>query len=262
MILSTSPLSARTTSLDERSKIRPSPFDDHPIKSLREDNSLPLTLASLDKRVAQVINAGGIPLFVQAISNIGRTHSDARNAAVHSQYLDLKGKPYAANSDATTPARIATNMTYLVNRYKNAPFNLDKQSWEIGNGPDLENVHYRVQDTAEYIANFRAIHDQLTAGRLRDNITLCGPGVSWDHGSAGFRDALMTDFLAACGRQVNVVTRHVYGFIHGSGSADDLAYALLNDSIEIDHFDGSHTGNRPSSFALQSPQPRDHGHQV
>ncbi len=207
------------------------------------NSSNAITVAELDTRVAQILNAGGTPVFFQAINNINRTYSDTRDAAVYAKYLDLNGNLYPSGSTATTPTRIATNMAYLVNRYKNPPFNLTNQIWEVGNEPDI-NVNYQVEDSAEYIANFQAIHNRLVASGLRNNVTLCGPVVSWDYGFGSFRDTLMRDFLDACKNQVDIVTRHIYGKIYSWESTTYTPYNLLNASFETAHFNSAQSGSR------------------
>ncbi len=216
------------------------------ISTYPEDVSNPsnaITLAELDTRVAQILNAGAVPVFFQAINDINKTYSDSRDAAVHAKYMDLNGNAYPAGSTVPTAQRIATNMAYLVNRYKNPPFNLANQIWEVGNEPDI-NVNYQVENSAEYIATFQAVHNQLVASGLRSHVTLCGPVVSWDYGFGSFRDELMRDFLSACKDQVDIVTRHIYAKIYSWESTTYTPYNLLNAGFETAHFNAAQSGSR------------------
>ncbi len=216
------------------------------ISTYPEDLSNPssaITIPQLDTRVAQILNAGSVPVFFQAINDIGKTYSDTRDAAVHAKYVDLNGNLYPSGSTVPTAQRIATNMAYLVNRYKAPPFNMTHQIWEVGNEPDI-NVNYQVENSAEYIATFQAVHNQLVASGLRGNVTLCGPVVSWDYGFGGFRDTLMRDFLDACKDQVDIVTRHIYGKIYSWESTTYTPYNLLNATFETAHFNAAQSGSR------------------
>lgn len=216
------------------------------ISAYPEDvSSNAISLEELDIRVAQILNTGGTPVFIQAINDIGKTYSDARDAAVHAKYMDLNGAPYPSGSTVPTAQRIATNMAYLVNRYKSPPFYMDKQIWEVGNEPDLENVNYRVESSAEYIATFQAVHNQLVNSGLRSSVSLCGPVVSWDYGFGGFRDTIMNDFLSACGSQVDIVTRHIYAAIYWwENPSAYTPYVLLNHSFETVHFNAGQSSSR------------------
>lgn len=228
------------------------------ISTYPEDLSSPsssITLAHLDNRVAQLLNAGATPVFFQAINDINRTHSDSRDAAVHAKYMDLNGNPYPSGSTVPTAQRIATNMAYLVNRYKSPPFNMTHQIWEVGNEPDI-NVNYQVEDSAEYIEKFQAVHNQLVASGLRGNVTLCGPVVSWDYGFGSFRDVLMRDFLDACKNQVDIVTRHIYGLIYSWESSNETPYTLLNASFETAHFNAAQSGSRGEGKLLSEMNAR------
>jgi hypothetical protein len=200
------------------------------------------TVEALDVKVAQLINAGAVPLFIQGIeSESNTTFKDA--------LLRLDGTIYPAGDPTPVNQRVATNLTYLVNRYKSAPFNLTTQYWEIGNEPDLANVNYAVATTQEYIDFFSLAHNQLVASGLRGNVLLAGPVTSWEYGFGGFRDTIMNDFLAACKDQVDIVTRHVYGLIYPWENISNTAYNQLNSSVEMIHFD--HTiGNTRGEKAL------------
>jgi hypothetical protein len=192
------------------------------------------TVQELDVKVAQILNAGCRPLFIQCIDN--PTH----NPAFYNALLDLNG-------DAGTGGTVATNMAYLVNRYKNPPFNLTTQIWEVGNEPDIA-VSYRVSSAQEYVDFYQGVHNQLVASGLRENVMLCGPVTSFDVGfgaSYGWADGIMNAFLAACAtplngyNQVDVVTRHVYAYIYtweASPTVPDTAYNLLNAPCELVHF--------------------------
>ncbi|MET0263863.1 MAG: hypothetical protein ABW223_13245 [Rariglobus sp.] len=200
------------------------------------------TLADLDERVTRILAMGGTPLFIQGINNIGRANSKAKDSVFYAKLLKLDGTPGGTH---------ATNMAYLVQRYKAPPYNLTHQFWEVGNEPDI-NVNYQVESSQEYIDLFQSIHNQLTASGVRANVVLCGPVVSWDYGFGGFRDTLMRDFLSACKDQVDIVTRHTYAMIYPWESpVADTAYNLLNASIEQVHF--NHTaGNSRGEKALQN----------
>jgi hypothetical protein len=198
------------------------------------------TLEDLDERVTRILGMGAVPLFIQGINNVGRANSQTKDATFYAKLLKLDGTPGGSH---------ATNMAYLVHRYKAAPYNLTQQFWEVGNEPDI-NVNYQVESSQEYIDIFQSVHNQLVASGVRSNVVLCGPVVSWDYGFGGFRDTLMRDFLSACKDQVDIVTRHTYAAIYSWESpVADTAYNLLNASIEQVHFD--HTiGNTRGEKAL------------
>jgi hypothetical protein len=188
------------------------------------------TLADLDTKVAQIVNAGASPLFIQCIeSNSNTTFKNA--------LLRLDGTLYPADDPTPINQRVATNITYLVNRYKAAPFNLSTQYWEIGNEPDLANVNYQVATPQEYIDFFSLAHTQLTASGVRGNVLLAGPVVSWEYGFGNYRDDIMNAFLPACKNQVDIVTRHVYGLIYSWEGFANTAYNQLNHTAEMVHFD-------------------------
>jgi hypothetical protein len=207
------------------------------------------SVEAMDTKVAQLINAGAVPLFIQGIE------SATNNPTFYNALLRLNGTPYPAGDTTPINQRVATNITYLVNRYKSAPFNLTTQYWEIGNEPDLPQVNYAVATTQEYIDFFSLAHNQLVASGVRGNVLLAGPVTSYDYGFGNgndgykIRDDIMNDFLAACKNQVDIVTRHVYGLINPAWEVPDTDYNQLNSSVEMIHFD--HTiGNTRGEKAL------------
>ncbi len=204
------------------------------------DSATAYTVADLDERVNRILSAGAVPLFFQGINNINRTHSQPKDAVFYAKLLKLDGTPGGTH---------ATNMAYLVQRYKAPPFNLARQFWEVGNEPDI-NVNYKVEGAQEYIGIFQSIHNQLVSSGVRSNVVLCGPVLSWDYGFDTTRDTFMRDFLVACKNQVDVVTRHIYALIYPWESPlTDTAYNLLNSPVELIHFD--HTqGNTRGEKAL------------
>lgn len=194
------------------------------------------TIEDLDRKVAQIINAGAQPLFVQYINS-----NPTADATFLSQLLKL---------DGTAGGTIATNVARLVNRYKAPPYNLTQQYWEIGNEPDID-VNYQVSSAQEYITIFQAVHNQLVASGLRGNVLLCGPAVSWEYGFGGFRDEIMNAFLPACKNQVDIVTRHIYAGIYSwETPVTDTAENLLNANIETAHFNSAQTGSRGEGALL------------
>ena len=210
------------------------------ISSYPVDSVNTYTVADLDERVNRILSAGAVPLFIQGANNINRANSQAKDAVFYAKLLKL---------DGTAGGTHATNMAYLVERYKAPPFNLTQQFWEVGNEPDI-NVNYKVESAQEYIDIFQSIHNQLVTSGVRSNVVLCGPVLSWDYGFDTTRDTLMRDFLAACKNQVDVVTRHIYALIYPWESPlTDTAYNLLNSPVELIHFD--HTqGNTRGEKAL------------
>ena len=206
------------------------------------DSSNAGTLEALDRKVAQIINMGATPLFIQCIE------SDS-NTAFKKALLRLDGTLYPDGDTTPINQRVATNITYLVSRYRSAPFNLATQYWEIGNEPDLATVNYRVANSTEYINFFSLAHNRLTASGVRGNVLLAGPVTSWDYGyDSAWRDLLMNDFLTACGNQVDIVTRHIYACIYSwegipASSVVPYEYSLLNDPRETLHFDSSILGS-------------------
>jgi hypothetical protein len=188
------------------------------------------TVEALDRKVAQIINSGAAPAFIQCIESESQT-------VFKNALLRLDGTLYPAGDTTPIRQRVATNLAFLVNRYRSAPFNLTTQYWEISNEPDLANVNYRVANPAEYIGFFDAAHDQLVASGVRNHVLLAGPSMSWDYGYDTWRDTLMHDFLTACANQVDIVTRHQYAGIRSWEGIPYTPYALLNNTKQTLHFD-------------------------
>jgi hypothetical protein len=181
------------------------------------------TLEELDTKVAQILNAGAIPLFIQCID------SPSHNPTFYNALYD-------ANGNLGTGGTVGTNMAFLAKHFKAPPFNLETQYWEVGNEPDIA-VSYKVASTAEYIGYFQDAHNQLIAAGVRGNVKLCGPVISFEVGynaSNGWADGILNDFLAACGtplngyNQVDVVTRHVYPYIYSWEATPAVAYTAYN----------------------------------
>jgi hypothetical protein len=216
------------------------------ITGFPRDTTDPTKLGSveaLDRKVAQIINAGATPLFIQCIEG------ESSNSLFKNALLQLNGTPYPSNSTATMKQRVATNMTYLVNRYRAAPYNLTTQCWEVGNEPDIA-VNYQVATAQEYIDFFQAAHNQLVASGVRNNVQLAGPVVSWDYGFGGFRDTIMQEFLTDCRDQVDIVTRHTYALIYSWENLTYNTYNLLNAPAETAHFNAAQSGSRGEGALL------------
>ncbi len=205
------------------------------------------TVEALDRKVAQIINAGATPLFIQCIEG------ESSNSLFKGALLQLNGTPYPSNSTATMKQRVATNMTYLVNRYRSAPYNLTTQYWEVGNEPDIE-INYKVANTQEYIDFFQTVHNQLVASGVRNYVQLAGPVVSWDYGFGDFRDTIMQDFLADCADQVDIVTRHTYALIYSWENLTYNTYNLLNAPAETLHFNAAQSSSRGEGALLSLMQ--------
>jgi hypothetical protein len=206
------------------------------------NNANPGTLEELDTKVAQIINAGATPLFIQCIETQSTIFKEA--------LLDVNGNPYGPSSTVPVMTRVATNMEFLVNRYKAAPYNLAVQYWEVGNEPDLANVNYQVATPQEYVDFFQTIHARLVSTGVRQNVILCGPAVSWEYGFGGYRDQIMNAFLAACYNQVDIVTRHVYGLIYSWENIPNTAFNQLNSNTEMVHFDPAIPSSRGEGALL------------
>ena len=195
------------------------------------------SLQALDAKVAQILNSGAKPFFIQCIAS-------NNNTAFKNVLYRADGTFYPAGDTTPVATRVATNLTFLVKRYKAPPFNLDTQYWEIGNEPDRTDVSYGVSTTQEYVNFFTLAHNHLDAANVRENVLLAGPATSYEYGFGtgnhgyNIRDAIMQDFLAACGNQVDIVTRHVYGQITPSWELiANTPYNQLNHSKEMAHFD-------------------------
>ncbi|CAM3045206.1 hypothetical protein [Rariglobus hedericola] len=209
------------------------------------------SIEELDMRVAQILNVGGRPVFIQYIKA-------ETNTAFKNKLLRTDGTLYPAGDTTPIAQRVATNLAFLVNRYKSAPFNLTTQYWEIGNEPDIT-VDYKVSTPQEYIGFFSAAHNQLVASGVRGNVLLAGPVISFEYGYDTGRDTFMRDFLDACGDQVDIVTRHVYATIYNWETTVYTPYVLLNSSLETLHFDSSFVagGHRGEGGLLKTMN--DHG---
>ncbi|MET0263653.1 MAG: hypothetical protein ABW223_12190, partial [Rariglobus sp.] len=193
------------------------------------------SIEELDMRVAQILNTGAVPIFIQCIAA-------ETNTAFKNKLYRTDGTFYPAGDTTPVAQRVATNLAFLVNRYKSAPFNVPVQYWEIGNEPDIP-LNYKVSTPAEYIGFFSAAHNQLVTSGIRNHALLAGPVLSWDYGYDTARDTLMRDFLTACASQVDIVTRHIYGSIyHWESPTAYTPYVLLNSTKETLHFDSSILG--------------------
>lgn len=192
------------------------------------------SLEGMDVRVAQILNTGGIPFFIQQIRKPAPPWS-TEDAAFHAKLLDLNGNPGGT---------FATNLTYLVKRYMAPPYNQTIQYWEFGNEPDIS-IDYMVPNAQEYITLYQEAHKQLIASGVRQNVKLCGPVVSFEYGfdaSFGKADDIFEAFFAACGtplngyNQVDILTRHVYADIYdwetGTPKTTLSEYNLLNAPCE------------------------------
>jgi hypothetical protein len=206
------------------------------------------SLEATDTKVAQLLNLGVTPLFIQCIE--AETNTTYKNAL-----LRLDGTLYPAGDTTPINQRVATNMTYLVNRYRSAPFNLATQYWEISNEPDLT-INYQVPTSAEYNAFFSNAHNRLVASGVRGNVLLSGPTVSYDYGFGGFKDTLMQDFLTACGSQVDIVTRHIYAEIAAWETGPNTPYNLLNATYETSAFNSAQTISRGEGALLAAMNSR------
>jgi hypothetical protein len=194
-----------------------------------------ITAQNTDSRVAQILNAGGVPLFVAPINKPAPPYTTAQQA-MQSAYFDLAGN--------TGSGTAATNVAYLVQRYKAPPYNLTTQYWEIGNEPDIS-IDYQVASGQEYVDIYQSVHNQLVASGVRGNVQLCGPVVAAEYGFAmnyGRTDNILNAFFQQCGsplngfNQVEILTRHVYATIYdwetNAPKTTDTAYNLLNAQCE------------------------------
>lgn len=222
------------------------------------------SLLDMDVRVAQIINAGGTPLFVGAITKPAPPFNTEQQH-LHDNFLALDGTIGSGTA--------ATNVAYLVNRYKNPPFNLTTQYWEVGNEPDIS-IDYQVASPQEYVDIYQGVHSQLVASGLRENVVLCGPVTAFEYGfaaNANRSDTIMRAFLEQTGapldghRQVDVVTRHLYAEIYDweTNAPDPVenAYNLLNHPTEQVSFTQAHVSpwTYRGEAAIQSLL-RQHGH--
>jgi hypothetical protein len=193
------------------------------------------TLQEMDIRVAQILNTGGVPLFVGPITKPNPPFTTEQQY-LHSNFLDLNG-----NLGTGT---IATNIAFLVQRYMGPPYNLTTQYWEVGNEPDIT-VDYQVANPQEYIDIYKSVHNQLVASGVRQNVKLCGPVVAFEYGFAanGNRtDNILNAFFQQCAaplnghQQVDILTRHLYAEIYDwetdSPDPEENAYNILNHPCE------------------------------
>jgi hypothetical protein len=188
------------------------------------------SVAALDRKVAQIINAGATPLFIQPIESNS-------NTLFKNALLRLDGTFYPTGDTTPINQRVATNITYLVSRYRSAPFNLTTQYWEVGNEPDIVEGGYRVATAQEYVDFFRLAHQRLEDSGVRNNVLLAGPVTSWDYGYDAWRDSIINAFLDQCGGMVDIVTRHQYSAIRWWESIPFTSQSLLNSPKQTLHFD-------------------------
>lgn len=176
------------------------------------------TLSDFDKKVLAVIKSGAVPLF----------------------YSPIKPGLSYLNADGSSNGTIASNIVYQVKHYRDAPFNLKNQYWEVGNEPDIT-IDHKVASTSEYIKDFTDVHTALSEAGLRNMVTLGGPVVAraYHQGGIFFADALMDDFLAQCHDMVDVITWHHYGNL--KPRFINVQDSLLNDPKKLDNI---HNANR------------------
>ncbi|MET0262485.1 MAG: hypothetical protein ABW223_06280 [Rariglobus sp.] len=193
------------------------------------------SLQDMDIRVAQILNAGSVPLFVGPITKPNPPFS-TKQQHQHDNFLDLSG-----NIGSGT---MATNIAFLVQRYKAPPYNLTTQYWEVGNEPDIS-IDYQVASPQEYIDIYQSIHNQLITSGVRANVKLCGPVVAFEYGFAanGNRtDNILNAFFAQLAtplngyQQVDILTRHLYAEIYDweTNAPDPVEneYNILNHPCE------------------------------
>ncbi len=176
------------------------------------------TLNDFDDKVLAIINSGAKPLFYVMIKpNV---------SAYYKTDGKLGGNP-------------ASNLAFLVNHYKNAPFNLSKQIWEVGNEPE-NTVDYKA-GSDEYSETFKACHDTLVKQGIRENVQLAGPVLSITYlNSTNYRDGLFENFIEKCHDYVDLITFHNYGitvnpFTPTGAMTKERSLSLLNDPQRLDN---------------------------
>lgn len=148
-----------------------------------------------DRNVKAVLDCGAQPLFIQ--------------------YLNPGQKYFNEDGVVGTPEKPGapqTNLVQMVQRYMAAPYNLQKQWWEVGNEPDYK-VDYKM--TAEdYAEQFNRTHEALVKAGLRDNVVLCGPVTSQMYWARPKNTPPVTPyidtFLEKCAHAVDVIDVHSY----------------------------------------------------
>lgn len=182
-------------------------------------------LSDFDAKVRAIIDAGAVPLFVQYIKP-------------GLKYLDANGR-------AGTGGTPATNLAYLVKRYKVAPYSLYSQYWEVGNEPD-NTVDYKVSTPGEYSQQFNAVHQALVTAGVRESAILCGPAIThsyhgpWWGPLDNFGSQIMDKFLTDCAASVDIVTYHIYSN-EKEASDTNWRYNILN---KPRHLDNKENANR------------------
>lgn len=173
------------------------------------------SLAFFDAKVQAILNAGAQPLLISYI-NPGLNY-------------------YNIDGTLGTGGTYATNLVWLVKHYMAAPFNLQKQYWEIGNEPESA-IDYKVSSWVEYAQIYRECHEALVAAGLRDNVVLgaavtAGPYANDD--VTPLRNNMHRYLLATNPDAINWMNWHSYV------GAPDL-HRLINDYWKVDTLNGVH----------------------
>lgn len=192
----------------------------------RKDQSI----SAFDDKVKAIQSSGAVPLFYAPIE---------------------PGLNYYKANGTLGGGTPASNIVYLVKRYKQAPYYLNTQYWQVGNEPDLTNVDYQVKTKDEYANTFNSIHNALISTGIRNNVKLAGPAIAYgyhlpssmplntvkgtDRNSQNyqyvFRNEIMDTFLAKCNQAVDIVTFNTYSALRYG----NWAYGLLNEPASLDN---------------------------
>ena len=108
-------------------------------------------IENFDKEFAAILKCGATPLFIEYI-------------APCDCYLKEDGSPGGSPE---------SNLIYMYRRYAAPPYNISKQSWQVGNESDINIDHYYTPQ--KYAEIFNRFHAALIKAGIRDNITLHGP---------------------------------------------------------------------------------------
>ena len=181
-------------------------------------------LDHFDKNFSAILKCGAQPLFVQYIKpGLAFYREDGTIGT------------------AENPGTPESNLVFMVRHYQAAPFGLMKQTWQVGNEPDIM-VDWKMT-AEEYAALFNRVHDALVKAGLRDSVLLCGPVTSVLVNSttkAPPSTAYFNTFLELCKHSVDILDMHSY--THFGAKHDELLGLQ-----RIDKLDGRFVTDQPST---------------
>ncbi len=177
------------------------------------DNRSTIGIDFFDTKVKAVLGNGAQPLLGCYIGGSVNSHQPTGRSV--GSYYNLDG----TQSNGT----VATNVVYMVKHYMAAPYNLQKQYWQISNEPNITIDSYATPQLYSQI--FNSVHSALVAAGVRENVILMGPVLAFgSYPNGNYFDY----FMAHSAPYVDIIDYHNY-----FGSENDSG--LLNTPHNLDN---------------------------